>query len=444
MISIRSSTSAASAGCAFRDPSVLRRVTMVGHTVWGSSPPSARAFGGDRKSVVVERVTRKATTQDEADIAEADARAAIAKASVSKATAEASKATAEAAAAVRRSWLFSWAAGVAAIAVCGLTLDFLWHENEAVIKWNMARTLRACKLPPTVPVEQVPAVRLETRQPALQETFLVTMLGGPTGCGKSTVMKDLVRKFIAARIPTIFISFCKLEGHGTPKGSPSAAEALELMDATAKRVFDQVGFPTRRSCIAAKPEGTATLVPSGSRLIKCFTYVFDVAETVAMERQAAGKKDLAGAVVLAFDGPDGLAKDARLRLGGGQLVLDHLSSLVDASVGSRFAQIYLAGSSARRALSDSHVAYVYQADPSREAMLEALTGRGYTSEDATRMVNFCGTRLRLFEGPLTWKTPPTTSDFIASSTLTAEGAFLTLPTQCRTCIKLTLMANFFI
>ena len=56
-----------------------------------------------------------------------------------------------------------WTTGVAAFAMYRLTLDLLRHENEAVIKWNMSRKLRACRLPPSVPVLAEPTVRLETK-----------------------------------------------------------------------------------------------------------------------------------------------------------------------------------------------------------------------------------------------------------------------------------------
>jgi hypothetical protein len=386
-------------------------------------------------------------------VAEAAAAGTKANAEASKAVAEAAAAVDEAAAAAAANWRRTWLFRVVTGTAIALVLDYVWHEDETVIKWNMARRLRACKLPTTVPEKQVPEQRLETHQPRLQQTFLVTMLLGPTGCGKSTVLKDLVRAFILAGTPTFLIGFRKPMDHETPMGPSNSAEALELMNATAAQVFHQVGFPTRRSIISrlldvtakelkleaevkstgvvsAKAEGTATLAPSVSRLMTCITCLFNVAEQVAFERQAAGKRDLAGAVVLAFDELEDLIKDDRLRLAGGKLVLDHLSSLmVNASVDHRFVQVYLAGSSAKLAFAlaspakGNRMAYVYQADPTHEAMLKALMLRKYSAEDAARMVDLCGTRLRLFEGPLTWEEPPSASAFMAAAVLAAEGDF---------------------
>lgn len=355
----------------------------------------------------------------------------------------------------RRNWLFRAAIGTVFALGAGLTLDYAWCDSETVIKRNMKRRLLACERPPTVPALLEPMVRLETGQPAPELSFLVNVLLGPTGCGKSTVLKDLARAYLLAGVPTFLIGFRVPMRDDRPKGPLSASEAVELMDATARQVYSQVGFPARRSILGtvaeafvataegvkvifkvlagkleAEAEATVKLSSSGSRLMTCFTYLFDVAKEVARERQATGVMQLAAAPVLLFDELEDLTKDSRLKKAGGQFVLDHLSCLlVNSGVDNKLVRNCIAGSSAKLVFALAspakgfRLSYFYLADPTREAMLEALAGRNYSTSDAVRMVDLCGTRLRLFDGPLIKTTALPAAVFIAEAIRTAKGDF---------------------
>jgi hypothetical protein len=435
-----------SAMCSLHGPS-LRRLTLsesaVGRAAWGSSPRLARAFAGSPEPTEAALAACKSNAQYEAGIAEAETRSAIAKASASKATVEASKAT----------WLFRAAIGT----VLALALDYIWHDTKSAIKWNMKRKLLACERPPTVPALPKPAARLATDQPTPQLTFLPTALLGPTGCGKSTVLRDLARAFILADTPTLLIGI-RMPSEDSSKRPLTIGEAKKLMDATARQVCSLVGFPARRSIIGplldlvvdlvaaakatpkaeadstgavqASAEGSAMLVPSGSRLMTCFTCLFEVAAQVARNRQAAGMTELEAAPVLLLDGLEDFIKDDRIKNAGGQILLNHLACLmINASVDTRTVRVCFTGSSAKLLFALPSLArgfrlqYEYQADPTRESLLQALTSHKYSAEDAARMVNLCGTRLHLFDSPLHKDPPPPAATFMSTVTMSAKGDF---------------------
>ena len=279
------------------------------------------------------------------------------------------------------------------------------------------------------------------------------MLLGPTGSGKSTALKDLARNFVLAGAPTFLIGFrMPREDRPKDKGPLPVLEAVKLMDATARQVYSQVGFPTRRSIIGmlvdrvvdlaagaeAQPMGvvkacvedSATLAPSGRRLVTCFMYLFNVAEEVSRRRQAAGMTQLEAAPVLLLDDLEDLIKDDLLKNAGGQLVLNYISTaMVSFSVDHSFARIAVTGNSAKLVFAMPSPArgfrleYEYQADPTRESMLKALAYRKYSDEDAARMVDFCGTRLRLYNGPLLQPVAPPADTFMSKSIAVAVRDF---------------------
>ena len=372
---------------------------------------------------------RKATE----DIAEAEARATIAKAS--------------AAAKVRGAWYFRAAIGVGIM----LLLDFIWHETEDAIKWNMARKLRACELPQTSLAEEQ---RLEMRRSPLGLPFLVNVLYGPTGCGKSTLLKDTARAFLLRGVPTFLIGVRMPKSDDSLKSPLDASQAVQLMDASARQVYSQVGFPARRSIVVTVMEfvasvmkslsftlkmgtfeaGTAIELPaSSSRLMTCFEYLFAVCETVYKERRALGMSAEEAAPVLLFDELEDLIKDSRLKNAGGKPVLDYLSvMLVKFSVDDALVRVCITGSSAKIALAlasparGNRLYFELLADPTRDTMLTALKGRGYTMEEAAAMVDLCGTRLRWFVGPLRSATPPTAANFISNAIKVATCDFGTV------------------
>jgi hypothetical protein len=100
----------------------------------------------------------------------------------------------------------------AAGAIAALIADFYLHESPFHIKRKMQRTLRACRLPQNV--SWMPAVRLPLNRPPLSLAalgFCPTLLQGPTGSGKSSVLDALAHDATSGRpkglskVPTVLL-----------------------------------------------------------------------------------------------------------------------------------------------------------------------------------------------------------------------------------------------
>ena len=302
-------------------------------------------------------------------------------------------------------------------ALAFLSADLYIHENPAHIKRRMLRALRACRLPSTLPIR---TVLLPTAQQPLTLGFLPRLLLGPTGCGKSSLLGELVRTSVAARVPAVLLrmrlpSSRREEGKGAlvaPLQGPTA-----LMDATAAQVFSQIGFPLRRSLLGGllsrgfggRMQADLAGPESCSRLMFAFTLLFEACEQLAREREASGVAPLDAAPLLLFDEVQDLIKDARLQRAGGRLLLDLLGTLlVSYGVDRQAVRAVVAGDSAELyfAFEESTPArgarwsYYELGDPPAAVVEGALRERGYSGDDAARMVALCGTRLRLLDGPL--------------------------------------------
>ena len=302
-----------------------------------------------------------------------------------------------------------------------LAIDFYTHESRTHIKRRMLRALRACRLPANLPRR---SALLPTAQPPLiLGSFLPRLLLGPTGCGKSSLLGELVRTTVAARVPAVLVrmrlpSSRRKEDMGT-FGAPLLGPTA-LMDATATQVFSQIGFPPRRSLLGGllsrgivwrgeRTRADLASPESCSRLMLALTLLFEACEQLAHEREASGVAPLDAAPVLLFDEVQDLIKDARLQHAGGRLVLDLLGTLlVSYGVDRQAVRSVVAGSSAELyfAFEESTPArgarwcYYELGDPPAAVVEGALRERGYSGDDAARMVALCGTRLRLLDGPL--------------------------------------------
>ena len=372
----------------------------------------------------------------EVDAAKAEASADAAKAEVevgaakAKASADAAKAEVEVGAAKSKVvllWL-PWIS-TAAIAVV-LAVDHYVHESTTFIKHSMKTTLRRCTLPPSLPPQ--PNVVLPVTQRPLTLGFLPILLLGPSGCGKSTLLGR-----IASSLPTpapVVLVRMRLPSAQTSGDTPPVMDANTLMDATAKQVFSQIGFPMRRSFLAGIMSHGFTLrgehtkvelnPESKDRLVMAVRLLFDVCEELKLERQKSmNPRD--AAPVLLFDEVQDLIKDTRLKLAGGQIVLDLLGSLlVGYCVDRQAVRAVVAGSSAelqfefaaRTPLRGPRWDCYDLEDPDHGAVITALQAGGYSAEEAHSMTNLCGTRLRLLQGPLTkGKREVSAADFLSKA-----------------------------
>jgi hypothetical protein len=377
-----------------------------------------------------------ATTRAAADAAAATTRAASgAAAATTRAPAEATRAAAEAAAATMRlasadaAYNYSRAAAITAPFFLGalLAADFYVHDSRGRIRRRMLRTLRACRLPLSVPIARPPLLRVP--QPPLAPGFLLTMLLGPTGCGKSTLLDGLARDAAAgdaaAARPPAPVVLVKLRLHSIGASSGGAyppAHAKDLMDSAAAQFYAQIGYPARRSVIGTvlahgftlkgsitQGELDAAAFATSARLASALGMLFSVCGDLQRERVAAGLSEHDAAPVLIFDDVHDLIKDARLAAAGGRLVFRTLATLLVAyGVDRKAVRAVVAGSSAELdfafdatpARGNRWVHYTLR-DPPPADVVRALVARGYAEADARDMVALCGTRLRSLDGPLT-------------------------------------------
>ena len=376
---------------------------------------------------------RASSPLEEAEVALLRAKAA---AETTRAAAETTRATADAAATTTRAVAAVVPVVLTLAAVAALALDFYAHESPSHIRRRMLRTLRVCRLPPSVPAAR-PAL-LPVAQAPLTLGVLPRMLLGPTGCGKSTLLEELARGALAApvpaptvlvrlRLPSVERAEIAEVGAGADAGSAGAGAILsssrELMDSAALQFYEQIGFPLRRSLLGSvfsrgfifmgqrtqAELAVATMRETRARLVGALEMLFSVCAQVRDERVAAGMSALDAAPVLLFDEVQDLIKDSRLKRAGGDLVFHMLGTLIVAyAVDRKAVRVAVAGSSAEldfafgasTAARGNRWDYFALADPSAAAVAGALEQRGYTSGEARDMIALCGTRLRLLQGPL--------------------------------------------
>jgi hypothetical protein len=359
--------------------------------------------------------TKRAAADAAATTARADARVAAAAAMTAAKAGEAAAAAAVAAAAAAMRRAVLAASGVIVVA---LVVDFALCEWPALIRYRMMRTLRACHLPPSVPVTSAPL--LPVPQAPLCLGPRPTMLLGPTGSGKSTVLAELARAAVSAPTPApVVLMRLRVSSRKHRGAEPTAQSGADLMAAVVALFCTQIGYPLRPSIIGGifargftfqgKYSKAELAAPdSAPRLIRALRLLFSVCADLRNERAAAGMSALDAAPVLLFDEVQDLIKDDRLRAIGGEDVFDALAALIVAhSVDRLDVRAMVAGSSAELYFAFTETVargnrwrYRQLADPAPDVVVAALVKRKYTEADARAMVALCGTRLRLLAEPL--------------------------------------------
>lgn len=299
-----------------------------------------------------------------------------------------------------------------------LACDWVTHENEDFVKWRVARELRKCRPPENAQRLPLPKSRLPVLQPPLVLGFLPTQLAGPSGCGKSTLLTELSQQAVLAQCPVVLL---RIRGSPDLRQAMSAsdAEACARLETTASQLYNQIGYPSRRSLLhllvnraSFRSSGVevhlAAAEDTRDRLASALRLLFAVAQRLFHERLAEGVPPEAAAPVLLFDEVQDLIRDERLAEVGGRLLFHELAVLLVAyCVDRRVVRAAVAGSSALLSVEfDKTVArgarwsHYELHDPPEEAVRKALLARGYAEEDAQAMLHLCGTRLRLLEVPL--------------------------------------------
>jgi hypothetical protein len=301
-----------------------------------------------------------------------------------------------------------------------LAADLYLHESPSHIRRKMLRTLRASKLPASVSVSQ-PSALLRVLQEPLIPSFPPTLVLGPTGCGKTTLLSRLVRDnaSTAQPAPVVFVRF-RLPS--STRAVSDAAEGIaqkEMLDAAASQLFAQIGYPMRASILGGIFERGFSLrgershavlaTPSRTRLLSALTMLFSVCEQLNSERLARGMPPDVAAPLLIFDEAHDLIKDARLKCAGGDRVFETLGTLLVAyGVDRQAVRAVVAGSSAELAdtfarVSPAHggrLRYYELLDPPADVVSAALRERGYSESETSGLIALCGTRLRLLGVPL--------------------------------------------
>ena len=335
------------------------------------------------------------------------------------------------------------ALGVAVVSVgfCALVADTVMHESTYYIRQRMKDRLSVPRLPTCVP--GVPPLLLPRLQSALTAiTDKLTLLIGPTGAGKSTLLKEIARLCVTGtdqQPPTtvVLLQFRQPRDSDGDEPTDSASE----MDRTATRIFEQIGFPMRRSLLGdlfargftwAGFQTQADLFHDSSRRLQmALDLLFDVLEEISFEQLPNVPKP-----VLLLDEVHDLIKDERLASVGGKRIFHRLGSrIVLHSVDNKSIRVIAAGSSAEillaflegKLLHDSRLRTYTLADPEPGGVIAALTADGrYTAEEAASIVDLCGTRMRVLSEALGPKQDvPSYADFVESKKASATTSFTT-------------------
>ena len=372
-----------------------------------------------RATAEAEATRTKSAAEAEATRTRAEATrtksAAEAEATRMRAKAEAARAAVEAKAIRAKSYRAFALPALLSLVGGGLAADWYLHESAPHIKRRMAAKLRTHGV---LSAEPEPEWSVRTQRAPVILGQLPVMVLGPTGSGKSTLLAELLRTAKATDTPSVLLRWRRQHGLDDLKGAPPPSDPSMEMEKVAQHIFPQIGFPTRRSFIGSllingvwtKGSVEAKLpAPVADRLAFAMQLLFEVSETLCNERLGQGMSLEVARPVLLFDEVQDLIRNERLALIGGRLVFDQLASLlVTYGVDRGVVRTVAAGSSAMLAVEfNKTVANDFRwdnylvTDPDEGDVLEALQRRGYTEQEAANMVELCGTRLRLLQGPLT-------------------------------------------
>jgi len=335
---------------------------------------------------------------------------------------------------LRAAWQRVGSLGALAL-VAALGADWFVHENSTFIKWRLAAQLRSCRVPEAASL--MPPEELLVKRSPFVPGFRPVLVLAPTGAGKSTLLTAAARATTSADAHHVPAPAALVRIRQTPSKDErlelsvaadgasdialgQAKSARDMLGSTAVRIFEQIGFPTRRAVLQRLFERGISIRLHGveyemqeadrtaCRLVQALEALFDAAASVGRERVAAGLSLWDAAPVLLFDEVQDLIRDDRLARAGGSLVFKALARLlVTHCVDGHAVRAAMSGSSAllsvffdRTVASGFRLTTYSLPDPEPEVVLHALRACGYTADEATDMVALCGTRLRLLDGPL--------------------------------------------
>jgi hypothetical protein len=305
-----------------------------------------------------------------------------------------------------------------------LGMDYILHEVSAVIEFRVLRKLRdATSL---LSVEPGVPKLLDVGGPLDVDT-MPTMILGPTGSGKSTLMRRTAREIACPStrgLPSCPVMYIHMRQAKQREGEEDtiSGDATTRLKVIAELVYKQIGFPRRRALVYTML-GSLTSISFGSAELKMektkavadrFSYalrvLFEMAARVYDERRRRSDIPAEHAPpVLLFDEVQDLVKTKRMADAGGRDVFEQLAVLlVQYGIDSPQLRTAVAGSSAMLAVEfDKTVAsgdrwnFHEMTDPAPSAVINCLVEKGYTEAEAQSMVDLVGPRLRLLHTPLT-------------------------------------------
>ncbi len=329
--------------------------------------------------------------------------------------------------------------------------DYIYHDSETFIKWNMKRHIRMGSSvvnpsPSSTPEFAFP--RTGTRQlPSL--TNLPVILVGPSGCGKSTVLTDLALELKSKKIPVVHINFRKLDLNKDQQGSKPEVDKSKVDDKEAPRLggdvllsnlakllCDRINFPYRRS-ILAQLMPVASFDMFGVRLSfkdlprelsvadKALELLFECCFEIAKEGPTP---------VLLFDEVYDMIRDKSLEKAGGDYLFRSLGELLCTTcVDNHYVKVRAVAASSsyhavtqfkvRTRLKDDKLDVFRLLDIEPELIIARLVERGYTESEAAKILDVVGPRLRKLEGPLKGDPRPELQSWIEKQMEAAKDSF---------------------
>jgi energy-coupling factor transporter ATP-binding protein EcfA2 len=349
----------------------------------------------------------------------------------------------------RRNRILSIVGGVTFLFLLG---DYIYHDSEIFIKWNMKRHIRNGSSAATG-INTSPSsasfykfIRTGTRKlPPLGETPL--LLVGPSGCGKSTVLHDFALELKSKKIPVVLVNFREFQINnqlgnksGVDKsevedtGAPRPEGSILLSDLT-EHICHRISFPYRRSYVT-QLLSTATFGGFGINLSvkdifpldyfvanKAIDMLFECCVDIADEGTTP---------VLLFDEVYDLIKDNNLEKFGGGALFNKLGRLLCINcVDSQNLKAVAASSSykmvrqfkQRTVLKDDKVRVFNLLDIEPELLIARLIKIGYSENEATKFLDVVGPRLRKLISPLKDDPRPELQSWIEEQMVAAADSF---------------------
>ena len=336
--------------------------------------------------------------------------------------------------AVKARYIFRKRIGRIALVICAaLVGDFIYHECDIFIKWNMKRRIRQGDSVAKAQKTSYHSTFLFPREgsrslPPLGE--LPVLLVGPSGCGKTTALLERALSLKAMKRPVVVVNIRELQ-HG--RDSIHEVGKIRLKDIT-ERICDRISFPYRQSILGSTLSSAKFIIEKLGFSVsvsdvfprdyfiaeKAIGTLFKCLAEIATEVDWRGNP-VGMTPVLIMDEVYDLIKDEDLaKLGGTNLFRKIGLLLTIHCVDEKIIHAIVASSSYHMVsqfqllttLKETKVRVFNLLDLEPAMIIAHLQERGYSESEATRMLDIVGPRLRALSGPLKESPPPQVQSWI--------------------------------